>query len=143
MIPQLMIPWLMIPWLMIPWLMILLVRGTMILMILAMMILAMMMTTAMMMAMDSLARNGSTLTSRFVSLFYGELERDGFFLYVNAGHPRPFHLRTDGSYDLLAAGGALDAMVERLRRFAGRSVARALGRKFHRISLGGVHDDQR
>ena len=31
----------------------------------------------------------SILTSRFVSMFYGELESDGNFLYVNAGHRRP------------------------------------------------------
>ncbi|HYH45701.1 MAG TPA: SpoIIE family protein phosphatase, partial [Thermoanaerobaculia bacterium] len=29
----------------------------------------------------------STLTSRFVSMFYGELELNGVFIYVNAGHP--------------------------------------------------------
>ena len=34
----------------------------------------------------------STLTSRFVSMFYGELELNGVFIYVNAGHPPPFHL---------------------------------------------------
>ena len=34
----------------------------------------------------------STLTSRFVSMFYGELEPNGVFIYVNAGHPAPFHL---------------------------------------------------
>ena len=28
----------------------------------------------------------STLTSRFVSMFYGELEPNGVFIYVNAGH---------------------------------------------------------
>lgn len=36
--------------------------------------------------------NSSTLSSRFVSLFYGELEPSGLFIYVNAGHPSPFHL---------------------------------------------------
>jgi len=35
----------------------------------------------------------STLTSRFVSMFYGELEVNGVFIYVNAGHPPPFHSR--------------------------------------------------
>ncbi|MEM1180788.1 MAG: PP2C family protein-serine/threonine phosphatase, partial [Acidobacteriota bacterium] len=39
--------------------------------------------------------HNSTLTSRFVSLFYGELESNGLFIYVNAGHPAPFHLRKD------------------------------------------------
>lgn len=47
----------------------------------------------------------STLTSRFVSLFYGELELDGKFIYVNAGHPRPFHLAADGAVRTLHEGG--------------------------------------
>src|SRR4029434_4486679 len=29
----------------------------------------------------------SRLTTRFVSLFYGEIEDDGNMMYVNAGHP--------------------------------------------------------
>ncbi|HVT60448.1 MAG TPA: PP2C family protein-serine/threonine phosphatase [Thermoanaerobaculia bacterium] len=47
----------------------------------------------------------STLTSRFVSMFYGELELNGVFIYVNAGHPPPFHLAADGVITLLEAGG--------------------------------------
>ncbi|HRC84387.1 MAG TPA: PP2C family protein-serine/threonine phosphatase [Thermoanaerobaculia bacterium] len=63
--------------------------------------------------------HGSTLTSRFVSMFYGELELHGLFIYVNAGHPPPFRLRAaDGGYDLLERGGAVlgplpDASYER------------------------------
>lgn len=50
----------------------------------------------------------STLTSRFVSMFYGELELNGLLIYVNAGHPPPFRLRAkDGGVDLLEAGGAV------------------------------------
>ena len=41
--------------------------------------------------------HAGTLTSRFVSMFYGELERNGVLIYVNAGHPPPFHLAADGS----------------------------------------------
>ncbi len=33
----------------------------------------------------------SRLTTRFVSLFYGEIEDDGKLMYVNAGHPHPLH----------------------------------------------------
>ena len=60
----------------------------------------------------------STLTSRFVSLFYGELELNGNFLYVNAGHPPPFHLAADGEVTLLEEGGVVmgplpDATYER------------------------------
>jgi sigma-B regulation protein RsbU (phosphoserine phosphatase) len=49
----------------------------------------------------------STLTSRFVSLFYGELEPNGVFIYVNAGHPPPFHLMADGTHRYLEEGGAV------------------------------------
>ncbi|MEM7479568.1 MAG: PP2C family protein-serine/threonine phosphatase [Acidobacteriota bacterium] len=47
----------------------------------------------------------STLTSRFVSMFYGELELNGLFIYVNAGHPRPFHLSAKGAVRFLSEGG--------------------------------------
>jgi len=60
----------------------------------------------------------STLTSRFVSLFYGELEPNGVFIYVNAGHPPPFHLDAQGEARMLEEGGAVlgpigDATYER------------------------------
>ncbi len=38
--------------------------------------------------------HGSRLTSRFVSLFYGELEASGHFIYCNAGHITPYYFRT-------------------------------------------------
>lgn len=49
----------------------------------------------------------STLTSRFVSMFYGELEPNGVFIYVNAGHPPPFHLSAGGDVRYLDEGGAV------------------------------------
>ncbi len=49
----------------------------------------------------------STLTSRFVSMFYGELEPAGIFIYVNAGHPPPFLLPAHGSVRFLEEGGAV------------------------------------
>jgi sigma-B regulation protein RsbU (phosphoserine phosphatase) len=49
----------------------------------------------------------STLTSRFVSMFYGELELNGTFIYVNAGHPAPFHIDREGSATPLTSGGAV------------------------------------
>lgn len=49
----------------------------------------------------------SKLTSRFVSLFYGELELTGLFIYVNAGHPAPFHISADGKVTHLAEGGPI------------------------------------
>jgi serine phosphatase RsbU (regulator of sigma subunit) len=54
----------------------------------------------------------STLTSRFVSLFYGELELNGVFIYVNAGHPPPFHLKADGTYQLMEEGGPVLGPLE-------------------------------
>ncbi len=35
------------------------------------------------------------LTTKFVSLFYGELETGGIFIYTNAGHNPPFVLKKD------------------------------------------------
>ena len=35
----------------------------------------------------------SRLTTKFVSLFYGELETGGIVIYSNAGHSYPFHLK--------------------------------------------------
>jgi serine phosphatase RsbU (regulator of sigma subunit) len=60
----------------------------------------------------------STLTSRFVALFYGELELNGTFIYVNAGHIAPFHLSPDGPARFLVEGGPVlgplaDATYER------------------------------
>ena len=49
--------------------------------------------------------HAGTLTSRFVSMFYGELERNGVLIYVNAGHPPPFHLAADGTATFLEEGG--------------------------------------
>ena len=47
----------------------------------------------------------STLASRFVALFYGELEPNGNFVFVNAGHIPPIHLRADGTVRNLDEGG--------------------------------------
>jgi sigma-B regulation protein RsbU (phosphoserine phosphatase) len=60
----------------------------------------------------------STLTSRFVSMFYGELELSGLFIYVNAGHPPPMYLSAAGEVTRLEEGGAVlgplaDATYER------------------------------
>lgn len=46
------------------------------------------------------------LTTKFVSLFYGELETGGILIYCNAGHNFPFILRADGvTYEMLENGG--------------------------------------
>jgi phosphoserine phosphatase RsbU/P len=45
------------------------------------------------------------LTTKFVSLFYGELETGGILIYSNAGHNPPFLLRRNGKTELLVNGG--------------------------------------
>ena len=59
----------------------------------------------------------SRLSSRFVSLFYGEIESNGNFIYCNAGHP-PALLLHNGSFSELSHGGLVlgpnpDARYER------------------------------
>src|SRR6185436_268054 len=44
------------------------------------------------------------LTTKFVSLFYGELETGGILIYTNAGHNPPFVLK-NGKVDFLRNGG--------------------------------------
>ena len=61
--------------------------------------------------------NRSTLATRFVSLFYGELEKNGNFVYCSAGHP-PALLRTGTRFIGLDLGGMVlgpdpDARYER------------------------------
>jgi sigma-B regulation protein RsbU (phosphoserine phosphatase) len=58
-----------------------------------------------------------SLQSRFISLFYGEIEPNGNFLYTNAGHPPPIFVR-DGRVKRLDKGGMIlgpnpDAKYER------------------------------
>lgn len=45
------------------------------------------------------------LTTKFVSLFYGELETGGILIYCNAGHNPPFVLRKNGKTEFLRNGG--------------------------------------
>ena len=49
----------------------------------------------------------SRMTTKFVSLFYGELEEEGNFIYVNAGHPPPFHFHASGVTALKQTGMVL------------------------------------
>ena len=54
----------------------------------------------------------STYSSRFISLFYGELEKDGHLIYVNAGHPPPFVIKGNEVQTLEATGLILGALPE-------------------------------
>ena len=47
----------------------------------------------------------SRMTTKFVSLFYGELELSGILIYCNAGHNYPFVLRANGHMMPLKHGG--------------------------------------
>ncbi|HKF43905.1 MAG TPA: PP2C family protein-serine/threonine phosphatase [Thermoanaerobaculia bacterium] len=49
----------------------------------------------------------STLSSRFISLVYGELESGGEFDYINAGHPAPMILEPGGRERLTNSGRVL------------------------------------
>jgi len=51
--------------------------------------------------------HASNLASRFVSLFYGELEGNGNLLFVNAGHCEPILFHSDGAVDRLRSGGVI------------------------------------
>jgi phosphoserine phosphatase RsbU/P len=46
----------------------------------------------------------SRVTTRFVSLFYGEVEDDGSLMYVNAGHPHPLHFHGNSVTPLIQTG---------------------------------------
>ncbi len=54
----------------------------------------------------------STYSSRFVSVFYGELEKDGHMIFVNAGHPSPFVVTGSEVTDLKATGLIIGALPE-------------------------------
>ncbi len=56
----------------------------------------------------------SGLSSRFVSLFYGELERNGTLVYVNAGHDPGLLLRRDGEVVNLRSTGLVLGPMENL-----------------------------
>jgi sigma-B regulation protein RsbU (phosphoserine phosphatase) len=56
--------------------------------------------------------NRSALSTRFASLFYGELETNGNFFYVNAGHPPPWLYGEKGIRRLPIGGTILGPLKE-------------------------------
>jgi sigma-B regulation protein RsbU (phosphoserine phosphatase) len=59
----------------------------------------------------------SNLSSRFVSVFYGELEETGNLVYINAGHPPPLIFTTAGIRELVIGGTVIGPLPEaRFRR---------------------------
>src|SRR5262249_14102168 len=69
----------------------------------------------------------SNLSSRFVSVFYGELEADGNLIYINAGHQPPL-LFTDTAVQELSTGGPVIGPLPEAR----------FGRGFARLDPGAV-----
>jgi sigma-B regulation protein RsbU (phosphoserine phosphatase) len=65
-------------------------------------------------AMQKLNRviHRSTLSARFISLFYGEIESTGDIFYVNAGHPPPLLVHGSQVKQLKATGTILGAISE-------------------------------
>ncbi len=53
----------------------------------------------------------SQLSTKFVSLVYGELEHNGTLVYINAGHPPPIHFKKD-SISTLDVGGTILGPLE-------------------------------
>jgi sigma-B regulation protein RsbU (phosphoserine phosphatase) len=59
----------------------------------------------------------SNLSSRFVSVFYGELEAAGSLIYVNAGHPPPLLFHGEGVRELSTGGTVIGPLPQaRFRR---------------------------
>lgn len=56
--------------------------------------------------------NQSRLSTRFISLVYGELERNGTMVYTNAGHPPPLHIKKDSTEKLDVGGTILGPLEE-------------------------------
>lgn len=54
----------------------------------------------------------SNLSSRFVSVFYGELESDGTLIYVNAGHQPPLIFNESGIHELATGGTVIGPLPE-------------------------------
>jgi len=54
----------------------------------------------------------STFSSRFISLFYAEFEKEGNLIFTNAGHPAPFVIHNNKIHDLNATGLILGAIPD-------------------------------
>lgn len=59
----------------------------------------------------------SGLASRFISLVFAELEKNGNLAYVNAGHPPPLLLDDRGFHELSVGGMVLGPRVESTYKF--------------------------
>jgi serine phosphatase RsbU (regulator of sigma subunit) len=66
----------------------------------------------------------ATLSSRFVSLIYGELDRSGWFDYINAGHPAPLVLTRHGAKSLPESGRVLGVSPDSAYRIGHAEIPR-------------------
>lgn len=71
---------------------------------------------------------GSSAAGRYVSLFFGEIDRDGHLIYINAGHPPPLLVRATGKIERLRTSGPILGL--------GRKTARTWVRLFERLEKG-------
>ncbi|MBD3178288.1 MAG: SpoIIE family protein phosphatase [Candidatus Latescibacteria bacterium] len=62
----------------------------------------------------------SRLSTKFVSMFFGELEENGTLVYVNAGHPRPVIIKEKSEVELATGGSILGPVIDNpfMRGFA-------------------------
>ncbi len=60
--------------------------------------------------------NASALSTRFISLVYGELERSGTFVYVNAGHNPPILIKEKRTEELTVGGTILGPIPDAVFR---------------------------
>ena len=83
----------------------------------------------------------SRLTTRFVSLFYGEIEDDGNLMYVNAGHPHPLHFHGMSVTPLVQTGLVLGPTANATYSRGFRRIEPGDALLFYTDGMVEAHDD--
>jgi sigma-B regulation protein RsbU (phosphoserine phosphatase) len=83
----------------------------------------------------------SRLTTRFVSLFYGEIEDDGSLMYVNAGHPHPLHFHGTSVTPLIQTGLVLGPTANATYSRGYRRIEPGDALLFYTDGMVEAHDD--
>jgi hypothetical protein len=83
----------------------------------------------------------SRMTTRFVSLFYGEIEEDGNLMYVNAGHPHPLHFHGRSVTPLEQTGMVLGPSATSTYRRGYRRLDRGDAVLLYTDGMVEAHDD--